>query len=680
MFSDDDRLSLDIEWMLQSDQVDDHTLITALVKNYYPRIYHGALSQLIYPEQAQRAAQDTFVQAIVESKSFRGNMPLSEWLDGIASRIFKERFSSLRGQQLLNPKLIQSIKLHKSDPLSSLELEIAIQGIEGKLHSRKTSGSRRITAQVFGLLGVISLVMLIMLGSRSFLSPDATTEVNSAEIESADTHRSSETVTGQHDTNQGTQPSTIEPLTLNSTADEIRERIMSGDRYWDTMWAEVVVTFHGPESYLGPQKREQHQFWIDPQHGGMLVSGPLDGFPDYIERFTIPAPMDDSWTSTWGEVYTQIGSQVPWFVLNLETVLNHPFVLNYLASSMMSEGIQTASYMPVGEQFWAGYRALIIDLISDSGIPVARVYLEPESGIILREQYYFSGSKRIFIESNIKDLKFNQPMPTMWKRPDNALLSPRMFLPGSLPEIEESSSWSHPELPHSVSGAIAPTNFDPSKSTLAFFKSVTSQGQEPGFERFEIYADNFRLGEIELPDPLQMICSRSPSGKRLAFAKWTYFPGKEANKIFWFDLDELQVTSLSFPDLVLHWIGFSPDERWLAVSGYSEADGYNQLKMIDTATGIVKPLPISASFNRITWSPDGKQILVLEEETGSSFVSDAERTISIYSASDGRLEDQIKVVDIPSDLNHLKVALDGWEAEFDLSLQDMDSCAAPPRN
>jgi hypothetical protein len=39
MFSSDGRLSPDIEWMLQSDQVDDHTLIAALVENYYPRIY-----------------------------------------------------------------------------------------------------------------------------------------------------------------------------------------------------------------------------------------------------------------------------------------------------------------------------------------------------------------------------------------------------------------------------------------------------------------------------------------------------------------------------------------------------------------------------------------------------------------------------------------------------------------
>ncbi len=234
--------------MLQSDQVDDHTLIAALVENYYPHIYREALSHLTYPEQAHRAAQDTFVQAIVESKTFRGNMPLSDWLDGIASRIIKERVSSLRNQDLLNPKLIQSIKLHNRDPLSPLALEIAIQGIENGLRARKTSGSKRITAQVFGLLGVMSLVMLIMLGSRIFLSPEETTEVTSAEIESGDTRSSNETLAGQQDTHQGTQPSTIESLTLNSTADEIRDRINSSSRYWDTMWAEVVVTFHGPES------------------------------------------------------------------------------------------------------------------------------------------------------------------------------------------------------------------------------------------------------------------------------------------------------------------------------------------------------------------------------------------------------------------------------------------------
>jgi hypothetical protein len=665
-----DELSPDLEWMLLSDQVDDDALIEALVQRYYPRIYREGLSQLTSPELAQRAAQDTIVQAIIESKNFRGDMPLSEWLDGIASRIFKERNSALQGQQLHNPKLIHSIKIHKSDPQSPIELELAIQGIKTRLHSRKSSNSRRISAQVLGLLGVVTLVILIMIGGSGYLSQ----EENAGDPSAENDPKSDDTVTRQQGTPQDLHPQSTAPLTLASTDDEIRQRIGSSNLYWDTMWAEIVVTFHGPDGYLGPPKKERHQFWIDPQHGGMLVSGPLDGFPSFIERFDLPTIMENyDPRRIQGEIITQIGSQLPWFVLNIETVLNLPFVLNYLAESTLPEIIQFDRYLPVGEQFWAGYQALIIDLISDTGFPAGRILLEPGTGIVLREQYYVPGSKNVFIESNIQELKFNQPMPTLWKRPDNVLRSPRVFLPGNIPEIDQSNSWSNPALPDTITGAIVPVNFDPSRSYLNFFDSGISQAQESGFERFEIYADNFHLGEIELPDPLQMICARSPSGKRLAFAKWTYFPDGESSRVYWFDLDELQISSYQLPEIALQWIEFAPDNRTLGISGFSEAEGQNLFFLLDTERGTNRTLPIKANFNRITWSPDGNRILVLEE-FGSSFDPETERIINIYSADDGQLLDQIEVEDAND-----QIIFDGGLVEFKLGIQDISSCAAPPR-
>lgn len=662
--------------MLQSDQVDDHTLIAALVKKYYPRIYQDALSQLIYPGQAQRAAQDIFVQAIIQSKTFRGEISLSAWLDVIASRILKKRISLLQRQQLLNLKLIQSIKLRKSDPHAPLDLEMAIQGIKRGLHSRKSSDSKKITAQVLGLFGVISLVMLVMFASRNFLPQEEIGKATPADIGSADDLIPPETVARQQNTIPGSQPVSTAPLTLASTDLEIRERIRTSSQNWDTLWAEIVVTFHGPDGYMGPPKQERSQFWIDPQRGGMLVSGPMDGFPDFIERFTIPATMDNSLTSTWGEIFTQIGNQVPWFALNLETILNLPFVLNYLAESTVPDIIQFDRYLPVGEQFWAGYQALIVDLAFDTGFPAGRILLEPETGIILREQYYVPGSKKIFIESSIQDLKFNQPMPTMWKRPDYVQFSPRMFLPDNPTDKDQSSSWSSPEILPRLTGSIRPSNFDPSQAQLAFIKSKPLNGHDNGLEKYDIYGDNFLLGEIELLDPLQMICTRSPSGKRLAFAKWTYFPDRKSNKIYWFDLDEMQISDYQLPEIALHWIGFSPDNRTLGMSGFSEADGRYIFILMDTENGTSRRLPIVAIFNRIAWSSDGNRILVLEE-IPPSFDSDAERIINVYSSENGQLLDQIKVKDGLSESNDLRI-LDGGVVEFIPGIQDISSCAAPP--
>jgi hypothetical protein len=679
MFSKRNDLSPDLKWMLQSHQVDDDTLVEALANKYYPRIFRAALTRLTYPEQAQRAAKETFVQAIIKSKTYRGAVNVSDWLDGIAAKICDDLSASQGTQQLLNPKLIQSIKnSRKEDELSPQQLELAIQEIKAEVHSRKTSGSKKITAQVLGLLGVITLVLLIMIGTRNYWTPDPFSEIPPSSLESGDEQSASEIVTRQQDIDQSDQAPSIEPLTLNSTSDEIRERIKSSSQYWDTLWAELIVTFHGPGSYVGPPIRERHQYWIDPQRGGMLVSGPLDGFPNFIERFSIPAgfEIEDRSMGVHNE-YAQIGSQIPWFALNSETFLNLPFVLNYLADSTMSDGLQNVSYIPVGEQIWAGHQVLIVDLVFDSDFVMARVHLEPDTGIVLREQYYAPESNRkTVIESNLIDLKFNQPMPTMWKRPDSALDSPRKFLPGSNIEVYDTFSESYSTLLTQISASNAPSNFDPARSRLFFHSSNPLEVNEDGFVTYSIFADDFYIGDIDLINPLQMICTRSSNGKRIAFANWTVFLAEETEMVYWFDLDELQLSRHQLPEMALVWIEFSPDNSILGMSGYSEVDGGNRFILLDTNNGTSRTLPISAGFNRISWSPDGSQILVLEE-TGSSFDLESRRTLNFYSANDGQLVERIEVENVTTDLNQLKIQLDGWEVEFDLTIQDITTCAAP---
>ena len=176
-----------------------------------------------------------------------------------------------------------------------------------------------------------------------------------------------------------------------------------------------------------------------------------------------------------------------------------------------------------------------------------------------------------------------------------------------------------------------------------------------------------------------MICTRSSSGKHIAFAKWTIYPGKAISNVFWFDLDELNLSSTELPEIALHWLGFSPDNELLAISGNSPTSGEYLFFLLDMDRGEIQTLPIPENFNRVEWSPDGSQILVLEE-AWSSFDADPERTIKIYSAIDGQFVDQIEVKDVPYDLNTLRIPFGGDEVEFKLGIQDISSCAAPPRN
>jgi hypothetical protein len=678
MLPDIGDLSPDLEWMLQSGQVDEATLIAVLVRNYYPHIYQKALSRLKYPEEAQHVAEETFVQAVLNSSTYRGTTSVSEWLEGISIRIRDRQEASLQELKLLNPQLIQSIRnAQESKELSPLELEIRIREIHAKVKARKTSTTKTISLQVLGLFGIIVLVLTIMIGSRNFWTPGTADEGNASNLEVGNEQFGGKNLIQPQEIDQDKEASSNQPLSINSSSDEIRERMMLSTQFWDTMWAEIIVSFHGPTGYIGPPFQERHQFWIDPQSGGMLVSGPLDGFPNFIDRFTLPANMDVGDGFAWGDEYTNIGSQWPWFTIHLETLMKFPYVLKYLGQNPGLDGITEVTYTPVAEQKWAGHLALIVDLIPETGTSYGRIYLEPETGIVLREQYYAPGSNRkIIIESSLQELKFDQPAPLRWKGPDNAFYRPRNFLQENHIEDEITTSWPSPISPFNYIRAIAPSNFDPSRSELTFIRSNLFDDQESETESYSIYADNLHLGEIDLLDPLRIICSRSPDGNLIAYTKWSYFPAGEDNHIHWFDLRLLELSSIDLPVMSVQRISFSPDNRRLAISGYNEQVAGDQFIVLDTASNTTRLLPIPNSWNPISWTPDGNQILVLEP-TYTNYESDFQQVLSFYSATDGQLIDQIQVEGLPVDNVTQEVPIEDWVAEFDLSIQDLTSCTIP---
>jgi len=679
MITRHDPLSPDLEWMLQSDQVDDEALIQHLVHSYFVPIYQKALSQLIYPEEAQRVAQETLVQAVLRSSSYRGSIPVDAWLDDIYSPICAERQAVLQAQELHNPQLIDSINSRvENDTLSSRQIQLATQAIHAEVTARRLTRSRNITAQVLGIVGILAVMALILIRNWDTWIPVPGSVTAPPTQATPAGGEPGVNVTRQEELDQPPGTGAIAALDLNSSSDEIRQRILESRRYWDTMWAKLLVTFHGPQSYLGPPIQEWHQFWIDPQHGGMLVSGPKNEFPDYVERFDIPGGMDIGDRATYGSAYALIGSQLPWFTLNLETILGIPYVLNYLSEASITEDLSSVTYTPVGMDVWAGHQALIVDLKSEGGVPIGRQTLEPVTGIILREQYYALGTvgKR-YIESSLEELAFNQGMPNLWKRSNQIRYSPRLYMPEFGYSDEDTYTWSGNLTDHNLSGAVPPSNFDPAEASLVFLKSsrLADQGADSGI--FEIYAGSFHLGEIEISDPQRMICTRSRDGERIAMAEWTLDAEENEREIYWFDLDSMHLNRLEPPGMVLHWIGFSPDGSQLGLSGYSEREGKNQFALLDLETGEYHELPIPASFNRITWSPDGSQIAVLEE-AGSSFDADSERKINLYSAIDGKLEEQFTVEGELPDVRHISIPLDGWSAEFDLLIQDLSTCAIPP--
>ena len=676
MIPNNEELSPDLEWMLQSDQVNPRTLVQALVDKYYLWIYQKALSKLTFPEEARRTAREIIIQAVFESDTYRGTEPVFDWLDRISDLKIAERKELLLSQQMLNPSLIRFMSEGQEwETLSPGAIKQDILAINKGLKLRSRQQTKRITSQVLGLLGMIAMVVAIMVGSQGYWSPEISEETPEQVNASSDQDTSSETIPSQPEKEPEEKAHPPEPLTINSTSPEIRERINNSLEFWDTMWVEVVVTFYGPAGYDGPPIRKRHQFWIDPEQGGMLVSGNADNKPNFIERFDIPGSLEIGGQVLRGDLMTRVGSQVPWFVLDLKALFELPYVLNFIADTNFLDDQSRIYYGIWDKEEWAGVQTLVVELFDGRAHKIGRINLDPATGIALREVYYDPNPPfDTIIETSVSEIIFDQPIPKEWKRYDYAFLASRYFPSG--PFSLESGENGRPE----IDLPLSRRNFnlvEPSQMNLVFTKSEINTSDSDGWAKYGLFAAETYLGSIDLIDPLRMICDRSLGGNQIAFAEWNFYAPAEENKIYWFALDQLELSSIEVTPMAVHWIGFSPDERHLAVSGVSEVDGRNQFAIVDTKDFVVRTLPILANFNRITWNPDGTKILILVEG-GSSFDTDVKRRLRIHSAVDGELIERIDVEEYTMTNNKLSIPLDGWTAEFQLGIQDITSCTAAP--
>jgi DNA-directed RNA polymerase specialized sigma24 family protein len=158
MFNENTDLSPDLEWLLLSGKIDDETIIESLARQYYQNIYQLALSRLTYPEEAHRAARETFLQATLSTKNFRCRTNIYEWLVSFATRICQIRSSHLETHLFLNPKLIKfTISQQSAEVLNPDQIEQSIKKIKIQVQNQRAARINRTAYQILGLIIIIIL-------------------------------------------------------------------------------------------------------------------------------------------------------------------------------------------------------------------------------------------------------------------------------------------------------------------------------------------------------------------------------------------------------------------------------------------------------------------------------------------------------------------------------------------
>jgi hypothetical protein len=689
MFNDDGHLSPDLVWMLQSNQIDVDALTEALVASYYQQIYSSALARLTYPEEAHRAAQDTLIQVIVRKKEYRGNSKVRDWIESIAEVIITKRRSSIEKYHFLNPNLINSIRTHKSgDLLSDRSLQLANWEIISQLDSKKVSNSRRASLQLLGLasLAVLAVYFLFVFTNRMSdgITVENSTSTNfdlmSIVTDSENTSAGLENILPNKDTQDysGNVPA-MDSLTLQSSPEEIRERILSSSQLWSTMWADVIVTFNGPAGYVGSPFTERHQLWIDQVGGAFQIIGPPQGIPDSFENIIFSAESSPTRLEFLRTIdYAKLGSQLPWFSIKPETVFLFPYAINYLFNPIEKDLILDSVISVVSEEVIADREALVIELSSPKGEVIARLWLDSKIGISLKEQYFNpNGFDKVIIESSLRKIHFDDSTPTRRKRPENSTFASIEVFPG-IPGLFNHSNASVPKLPMmGYPFRPPPSDFDLSEARITFTKADHQDLELPKTGEFHIFAETYFMGNVEIIDPLKALCSRSPDGTKIVIANWGILPADINDKVYWLDLGDLDSFQFSIPNTIINWTSISPDNQKIAVTGFDAQEKQNKFFLVDTNTGEFEHLSIQSGISSIAWSPDGREIAIMDVSFSPSDFKSSTR-IRIFDVKNGAEKRRFIPNEVTQGAKIMEIPLEEWTAVFQLPLQDLSRCTLSP--
>jgi DNA-directed RNA polymerase specialized sigma24 family protein len=131
----------DLEWMLQSEQVSDDTLIRVLVHDYYTSIYRlaeflleeervfGAASSPELHAAARDIAEQALMKVVMERHRYWGEPELAAWILGITIRLIRNTRSILPASQSTDPVFPIEQAERKSKPIDP-ELEKTVAALD----------------------------------------------------------------------------------------------------------------------------------------------------------------------------------------------------------------------------------------------------------------------------------------------------------------------------------------------------------------------------------------------------------------------------------------------------------------------------------------------------------------------------------------------------------------------
>lgn len=339
------------------------------------------------------------------------------------------------------------------------------------------------------------------------------------------------------------------PLTLNSTSEEIRQRILLSHTFWQALWADAQIT----DYVSGTPAIQRVQVWVNQPAQARVLSGKADGTPATLW-------ISDGQLTRTGEDLSGYGLEnfVP-PMTESDTVYPHPMtgiMPTPLSNLLFPSGLaqRGGTYRPIAMDTVAGRETLVVEWNRPDGPLTDRFWVDTVTGVILHQQNYGKGGDgALTAEYVINSIQYDLTFPT---ETFNRLASfPPVFASG----------------PEDIFTEVATPVPEGEPDT-----SLASGEIYIGLENYSSYFGIKHLGHF----PASCLISGEPC---------------PAVEFF-----ENVPTGLQFP------IGWSPDYQQ-AIFPVSEFEEQMWRFERDTQTWTLLGLPYFTS--NVVWSPDGQRIV-----------------------------------------------------------------------
>ena len=296
-------------------------------------------------------------------------------------------------------------------------------------------------------------------------------------------------------------------------------------KLWNTVWFDAQLVYHGPPGSMGPQQTYRVQAWVGKQEF-LIVGGLPQGPPDQVilmsgnRVFTAKPGLNQPG-------YTPADQSVLY-----KSPLFDTFAMLMVADPLRLYNIQDFHYQSLGSELENGKEMAVVDQTDLYGDQNLRMWLDEQGGFILRQQHFTnSDPEQILKESRVTAIAYNVDFPQQ-------LFDPNLPWRGGFaadytgrpePASPTPSALPTPNDEKQIPKSSPPSYYDPSISPQIFgFTSYYNQfslaDEYQSYFDTKLFADGFYIGELQLSDPYNMFCARSPDGKRIAFSNVSMWP------------------------------------------------------------------------------------------------------------------------------------------------------------